>query len=316
MTATSDNSGGSATAIEAVEKAYAAESGPSPDSPSPASPEVSSAAPTPAATSPVAGGSPTTDAPEHRIEAAVRNAREKANQEWKEKVGWADGLEQAKVKRALDILSRLDADPKAFVSQVNQELGVLNPTDPDPDLVSADGKLRAYSADAMRQIVANVEARMTRALEGKIRPALDFTKQQQDELARNRIISDAHKTINTVLEDARKTMPWLAGKDNDERQKIEGALAEKINGYPAELKAQLGPIGTFYRAASEYYYTVIQPAQRAQAEATVDANNKRKAAASLGTVGPAGSAASRVKRPTTVDELAAHLASMPGADSV
>jgi len=307
---------GSSTALEAVEKAFAAESVSSTDSPASAGTGASPSASTPAATSPAAATvTPPVEStiPLERHEAALRNAREKAAQELRDKVGWAESYKREQVEQAMQMLAALNRDPKAFSQQLIRELqSTDDPTDPDPDLVSQDGKHRAYSADAVKAIVTNALARF----EKKLRPTVEFATKSQEQIQRDAFIRENLGVVQQLVTDARNSYPWLKAATPEQRTQHEQAIAQKITAMDATLKTRLGAAGTFYRALADYYYETILPAEQAQAEQRVNTDNRKKAAASSGTVRSDRGGPTSTKRPTTPEELAAHMAGMVGASDL
>src|SRR5207247_6553148 len=123
--------------------------------------------------------------PEHRIQAAVRNAREALENE----LGWARSIgDRESVMAALNLRNRLDADPRACVQALSRLLGMnqepepepVDLSDPEPDLWSEDRTQQAYSANLVRQMLYNLEQRLMQQL----RPTMDFaeeTRAQQQE---------------------------------------------------------------------------------------------------------------------------------------
>ena len=109
------------SALAALEKvaALSAEVNSSPTSPDDTG-EGRSPAPTePARSAPVSAIPRSTDAPENRIQAAVRNARVETRAEVEQELGWARTLgPKEEIERYVNVARRLFSDPQAFYAQL------------------------------------------------------------------------------------------------------------------------------------------------------------------------------------------------------
>lgn len=126
------------------------------------------------------------DAPESRIEAAVRNARDKVREEY----AWATAYGgQEQISQAVQRWQRLNANPVEFLTSLAKETGykvvpidepassgpppLADLVDPEPDLRAEDGT-KAFSDKAMRVLVKNETERLRRQLVEEMAPALQF----------------------------------------------------------------------------------------------------------------------------------------------
>jgi len=262
-----------ATATAALEKASSAlESSPSGDSTGTAASiagTTGDAKSTPAATASTPG-----EAPESRIQAAVANAR----RELTERLGWAEDLNREEVQDAIEMLRDLSRDPKAFMQQIAAELGGDEPeSDPDPDLVSQDGKIRTYSEAAHRKIMANLEKRLTSRFSKEFRPAVEFTNEYRNRDAVQARIRQAQEIGRNALTEARK-LPHFT--ENEEH------ISTKLASMDPNYRRQVGSIAALHMAYNAVLAEKVLPTLRQNTEKEVLAGFKKSANASAGGIDP------------------------------
>lgn len=255
---------------------------------------------TPAAAAP----STTGEAPEHRIEAAVRNARK----EILDQLSWAQKYKPEDVEQATQMLAALNADPRGFLARLAAELETEDPPDPEPDLQSEDGKKKAYSTDAMKKIIANVERRLTRQLEARFGPALEYTEQAKTKEEVAAKVAEGRAIASEALTQAR-TMPHF--KENE--VEISKTLAAMNPAY----RRRIGSVAALHVAYNHVLTTKVIPSLKLNGEQEAIDGFRKSANASAGQVQPgAGSTGKPVLKEGDVDGLARHLAKLSGEASV
>lgn len=252
------------------------------------------------------------EAPENRIQAAVRNARAEVEKQYEA----FKGLDPQQVRTGMALLAEIQADPRAFAEQLMQRLGMTLPQgEPEPapvpaefkmpeaDLVSADGKLRTFSEKAVAALVQNLTQHLTGQFTSQLKPIQEFVSSEQT----SRQVAEEKAQM---LERVNSAVESIKGMPHYDEQGVLSAL----RGMDKGLRAQLGPVGALHHAYSLYLRDSVFPTIDSQAEQRVRDGFKRKAAASEGTVQPNGTAG-QAKKPSlqTADDLAAHMARMADA---
>jgi hypothetical protein len=244
--------------------------------------------------------------PFDRHEAALRNARETATTELRSKLGWAESLNQQEVTDAVNWMRSLRSDARGFYAQLGQELGVqeqaargADDADPDPDLVSEDGRHKAYSATALAKIRENDRQKTINAVMSKLQPFLKTAESIEEQRQVAEITNQARQQAADVLRDARNLPHW---KDH------EPAILAKMQAIDPAVRNRIGSIAALYQA----YHAVLQesvfPTIGLSAEQKVLADLQRKASAEHGhAVVNGGSNVGGTAKPRNVRELAQHL---------
>ena len=265
--------------------------------------------PSPASTGPATSASgatvptsqPSGEAPEHRIEAAVRNVR----RELTERLGWAERYKPEEVEEATSMLAALNSDPRGFLNRLQAELEDDDPADPEPDLQSDDGKKKAYSHEAMRKIIANVERRITRSLEGRFGPALEFANEGRAAQAVSAQVAEGRSIATQALTEARK-LPHF--KDN------EPAISEKLAAMDPTYRRRVGSVAALYMAYNAVLSEKVLPTLKITAEQDAISGFQKSAHASSGQVQPGtGVTGKPVLKEGDIDGLARHMAKLAGA---
>ena len=246
---------------------------------------------------------PVDGTPEHRIEAAVRNAREAVERD----LGWVRQLGSAdEVREAVGLIQRLRSNPQAFLQQLISEMGLDQQqdepeelVDPEPDLITEDGRQRAYSHSAVQQLLRNMEERLTR----KMQPFQDFADSSASEREQMNIQREANNVASAALDRAGK-MPYF----NENKALIRQKLAEMNPQY----RRSIGSVAAMYEAYNQVLMEKVYPTQRSDIERGVVADFNKKANGGSTTILPgAGAAAGGPKiREGNLDDLAAHMANI------
>lgn len=237
-------SSGSSTALQAIEKAYAAQD--SPRSPSGVQADPSTGAATGAPDASGTTPSPSGEAPEPRITAAVRNAREKVEQE----LGWARAYgTKDDVDWAMQRVNYMKANPRAFVQQLASELGLTigeapvaapktieDLSDPEPDLRAEDGTL-AYSNKAIARLMANAGERLRREMKEQMQPALEYAEQGRQQAEQAQLSAQAKDFATRALGEVKKLAHFDQESVNREYLALSPAQRQEMGAYGALMTA-------------------------------------------------------------------------------
>lgn len=240
------------------------------------------------------------EAPESRIQAAVRNARQEYA--WAQELLSA-GLKPQDVKAAISLVLRLRENPRQFWTELGTELGGDRQEDtvenyPDPDLATQDGRVTAYSHASVLKALEIQERKLTKLFQQQMQPLLDAHGRQLTAEKQAQIEAHNKRVGDSALAEARK-FPHF--KEN------EALIAEKLLALPEELRDQVGPVAAMFIAYNQVISEKVLPGFQRNAETAVREDNRRKAA-TTGSVhpnGPQGDA----KKPElrNVTDLAAHM---------
>lgn len=298
--ATSDDSGSSVAATEvskpksareAVERVHAKAEVPTGDSPASDQGDTGVKVKAGAAgteTQPVTPKKYSTP-PKENWEQILNNAREKAVAEVKSKLGWAEGFTKEQVDYAMGVARRLQtpAEARAFNAQLARELKALGEdpdeiVDPEPDLQSEDGKLRAFSDQKMKQLLQNQEKRLTALFRKEMQPVSEFTRTEQarrgEEVARQQIDTAAKEAVDEFLK-----LPHA--KEN------QAAISQEIGKMDPAYVNRVGHVAALHVAYSRVMNEVVLPGFSKKAEDKVRESFRRDANASVGSVQPGQGAA-------------------------
>lgn len=236
--------------------------------------------------------------PFDRHEAAIRNART----EVENRFGWAKDLNPEEAKQALKLLADLRRDPRAFSAELGRLLtpaGAKQAADlfPDGDLVSQDGK-KAYSVDAMRAFAEVLKRQILADVQPLIQPLADDHRTRQEREHQQTVRAQSTSIATQALDTARALPHW---KDN------EPAIIEKMQQFPVELRNQIGPVAAMYQCYSQVLAEKVFPNYDAQAQASVQESNRRKAASSQGIHPTAAAPVPGKPQLRNVEDLALHM---------
>lgn len=239
----------------------------------------------------------------------MRNARTELQAQFDRDYGWAKNLNPEVAAAGVQLVRELQANPRAFAERLVKELGMSAPPAatapkpfeiPKPDLRSQDGKVEAYSAEAMRAIVEGAIATLREEMDGKVKPMSSFVEEETRARQVASVRAEAQKTAETILEDARKR-PHFA--------EHEAEIQQRLMAMDPQLRAQMGAAGALFRCYTEVLQDKVFPTITQSAEAQVRRENERKLAASSGTVHPASGAPGTSQKPVlrNAADLAAHM---------
>lgn len=214
--------------------------------------------------------------PFERHEAALKNAREEFK--WAQELT-ASGLKPDEVKAGVALLIKLRTDPAAFWKQLGEEGKFGQPAGetekeptfeyPSPDLASADGKVKAFSGDAVLKALEVQEKKLIHQFQKEMRPLIEFhssemTRQQQTEFT-----AQVKRTSDAALKRA-EALPHF--KDH------KAAIADKLAAVAPEVLAEIGPIGALFEAYHAVLAEKVYPTIESDAEKRVRENYGKKAA--------------------------------------
>lgn len=231
----------------------------------------------------------TGEAPQSRIEAAVKNAREQAARETEARIrqemdaqfGAFKGMNPEEVQLALQVLTELRTDPSKFYQELSQRLnGGKQEQDepfPEPDLVSKDGQLKSYRAETVQKLLEMHGTKVQRQLMKELKPFLDFAKGEQDRRASEAQIESRMVQLEGALKEMRTYKHFT--KENESK------ILAVIQTLPQELRRN-DPVRALHIAYNKFLETEIFPNINRTAENRVVENFNKKAAASDGTVSP------------------------------
>lgn len=233
------------------------------------------------------------EAPESRIQAAVRNARAEVETQY----AWAKDLNPTHVSVAMDVATEISRDAKGFASRLAGELGMkLVPIKeqaqppqggqatgdgqaelPKPRLRAEDGTA-AYAADQMPAIIDAITKRITAQFEGRIKPLVDDRERNQRTALATEQRESARQTVEGALAKARQ-LPHFT-KENEPH------ILGLLKAIPQAERLQMGPIGAMYHAYNQFLAQKVFPSVDTAAEERVRASYAKKAATSVGSGHP------------------------------
>ena len=250
-------------------------------------------------------------APESRIQAAVRNARAETRAEVEREYAAFRGLDPDAVQTAMSVVDALQSDSKGFLMELASRLGMTvgdGGQKPEPpqvsefkmpqaDLVSADGKLRTFSEGAVANIVKDLTAHVLSQVDGRLKPISSFVKDEQTTREQTRQEEERRQGVLSAIEDVRQ-LPHF-----DEK-----GVLETLRAMSPQERARLGPVAALKKAYLTYTNDQVLPNLNSAAETRVREQARRKMATSMGTVRPeAGAGAGKAPNLNSVDALAAHM---------
>lgn len=250
--------------------------------------------------------------PEHRITAAVRNARTKVYQEYGLLGEDSRPLSADHVKTGLEMFNSFRQDPWGFIQRatayLNRQTGRPQPQDgdgedtlPEPDIVSKDGA-KAWSV-AAQQRALDIHGRQVRAaILEELRPFLQFTEGQQQRVTEEQQRAENRRRGQAAIETARS---WKHFKENE--QAILASIREMDPDQLRQLREDHGHLGVLSAVYHTYLDAHVYPQADSDAERRVREDLTRRANAG-GNLHPssAGGPAAKPKL-ETVQDLSAHL---------
>lgn len=260
-----------------------------------------------ASTGPAAATANRGEAPEPRIVAAVRNAREEVEGRY----AWAKDLNPADVQNAMSIFREMRMDLAGFLRRAASETGLrIADNEQEKPWEMPGGRLRsedgtaAYSVDEVKDIIAHMRQELTEQL----KPLSQFRDDTTRAASMQQRVAESRERVSHALTAAR-ALPHF--KEHEEK------IAEKVRAIDPETRNQVGVIGCLHMAYSQVMADTVIPGIESGAAQRVREENERKAATSTGTVRPGGSSADggKVPRLDNVRDLATHMARMAQAEA-
>lgn len=246
--------------------------------------------------------------PYDRHEAAVRNARTEAAQQyqWAQELQ-AQGLKPDEIKAGVALLTRLRNDPKAFWAQLGSEVnpaGTGGTTEeetfelPGADLTSPDGKVKAYSETAHLKSLEVMEKKILSQFKKEMQPLIEFHSSEMTARQQADFDAKAAKIGDAALKRA-MNMPHF--KENQK------AIAEKLAAVDPEVLSEIGPVAAMFEAYNMVLQEKVFPNIETAAEKKVREDYAKKANAG-GSVHPTGGGGN-VRKPelNNATQLAAHM---------
>lgn len=255
-------------------------------------------------------------------EAAVKNARTKGIQEGEAKYAWAKGIPAAAVKDIPLGLQTMQAlrgpDKVAFITDLASQFGLIVvpkgqqksastvETSFEPDLETQDGKVKAFSAGRVQELLSHAIDQLRSEMRGEISPLVEDRRTAQEKAAEDGRKEQARTTSANTLTRMRAMQGF---KEN------EAEIAQRLRDLPLETKQEMGAIGALYHVYNEVLNERL-PSLEAQAEQRVREANSKKAAASRGAhpvdAGGSGGATPELRGP---GDLAKHMQKLAGVSA-
>lgn len=259
------------------------------------------------------GTKPTgTDAPEQRIVAATRNAREQATREVEARYEAFKGLDPAEVKLAMQVLTELRTDTAKFHRELTQRIsggtGDAEEKYPDADLVSKDGTMKTYTDGTMQKVLDVHTKRVTTQVMKELKPFLDFARSEQGRQEQTAAETKRVQSIDSALVEARK-MPHFTKENEPAIIEVMGQIVE-ASSVEDRARFRSSPAELIHRAYNSFLQSKVFPTIDAEADKRVRAEYARKAAAGSGSAHPTqqgGDPKPAVIRNGDVDGLARHM---------
>lgn len=235
----------------------------------------------------------TGQAPQNRIEAAVKNARVAATAEVEAKYAWAKNLDQGTVQTAFDLTRALLSDTPKFLRTLAAQEGFqivpigtkesaveAAPKEfalPKAELRSEDGK-GAYSEEQMAGILKDFAASLEAKFGNQLKPFVSDREAAQQARAREAVVNEARATVTETMTELR-AKPFFQ-VTNAAGEKVDSPkIMEYLMAIPE--KARLAnPVAAIHRAYAVYMEKDILPNYGKISEQRVREENAKKAAAS------------------------------------
>lgn len=261
----------------------------------------------PAVNAQPAGSQPVADqTPVHRIEAAVRNAREQTRREVEQQFSAFKGMNPEEVQTGLQILRNLQANPAQFFQELGQHLrGSQQGGEeyPEADLVSKDGQLKTYRDETLRKMLDIHGQRVMAQVMGQMKPFLDSSRAEQAQRQESAQQAAREQSIREALTEARQ-LPHFT-KEN------EPAILESIQNIPEDRRRALGPVASLHLAYNTFLRDRVFPTLQSETEKKVRESFTKKANAGAGQAHPTDQGGEAQKPALrNARDLSRHLAQM------
>lgn len=270
------------------------------------------------------------EAPQSRIEAAVKNARTEVEKQYE----WTKGIPEsrrAEITTGFSLIDDIRRDPVEFTLGLIHDLKVRgvdlvaqlmgngrreagatgepaaeNFKLPQGRLVGEDGT-RAYSTDQMGEIVEGLTKHILSQVDTRMKPTTQYVAQSQEEREQASLHQQARDNRDAIMTEMRQLTHFT--KEN------EPAILAIAKSFTKEQRVLLGPAGTIQRAYALFVERDVIPKQQLSSEETVRKENAKKVATSIGqqstTGATSGAKAADIKGPSG---LAAHMERLSTTD--
>ena len=297
-----------AAMIAAAEAASSADSAPAAKPAGDTPPSAGSGTPgaIPDATGqPVVAGQPAKpagsgEAPERRIESAVRNARADVMTRF----GLTADANPEDVRAGMRLVQALRTDMRGTLKRLSARLepedsGSGEEAYPEADLVSKDGQLKTYRAETFQKILDIHGRKVAQQVMQEMAPLRDFVDTETE----RREADDRRAYLKSAIDEV-KGRPHFN----------EAGVHEALKAIPLEERRAMGPVAALNVAYSNFLRDKVFPGIDTAAEERVRKANLKKAAASDGSVHPAQGGGDPKKRELrNVSDLSAHLSDLAKA---
>lgn len=204
---------------------------------------------------------------------------------------------------------RFQNDPVAWYRQLGTELG-SHPTfstamqppkqdpEPQPDLYTViDGeKVFSYSAGQQKKWQEWNDRRIDAKWEQRLNPMQEWVTQARNSAVNSQIVEGARTTATNVLNELRQYPHFKEG---------EAKIAQRLAAMDPKVKKEIGAIAALHLAYSQYLRDDVLPKRDADIKKQMEAEARRKANGSAGTVVPGtGGNTATQNRPQNVGQLA------------
>lgn len=258
----------------------------------------------------------TGQAPDNRIQAAVRNARSETLQRMETHLGFKlNEVDPQELRQGLQLIRRLSTPQGArqFLADLQARVGEAGGTVPtgtqptaypEADLVSPDGKHKAWSVDAMQKALDIHGSQVEQRIYEKLGPILDFVGELHQDRTQGAERQQAITMVKETLAHAR-TLPHF--------KEHEPAIMAKMKEMGPRVVKTVGPVAALYMAFEAVKVQSVYPKLESTIEARVRDSYSRKAAGSgAAPMAPAGASA-QPPQLRNVTDLAKHLERMSEA---
>lgn len=232
-------------------------------------------------------------APESRIESAVKNARATAVAETEAKYAWAKGIDQETVKTSFGLVEAMLTDtPKFLRTLAAQEGFQIVPIGEKPavetggaerkpfalpkaELRSEDGK-GAYSEEQLGQILKDFAADLKAEFSGQLKPILSDRERAQKQADRDAEVHQASAIVTETMTELR-AKPFFQVENKDGKKVDSPKIYEYLMAIPEKAR-QANPVAAMHRAYATYMEKDILPNFGAISAQRVRDENAKKAA--------------------------------------
>lgn len=259
------------------------------------------------------------EAPEARIQTAVKNARTNLLTQFGQAIGLTDANGRARavstsdvedIRIGMNLLRDLRTDARGFGTRLFQELGIELPqpktedyTFPKASLKSDDGQ-EAYSAGDIGKIAEILERKITAKLLGEVEPLRNAELSRAEQIQETQRRTESREMAGTVLTQMRNRPHF---KENEPA--VKARVAELLEADP-QLHLRIGAVAVMQQAFQDVLETKVYPTLGQEAERKVREDNQRQAAGSTLVHPAVGAGDGKKVEITNVTQLAKRMEDM------